>query len=73
MTMRNDVLPRSGRKPGAGSKAKLTECHSQFLIDYVDEHPAAVLSDIRRALCEAFPDLSISYPRYINNGYRNVS
>jgi hypothetical protein len=47
-------LPRSGRKTGAVSKAKLTECHSQFLIGYVDEHSAAVLSDIRRALCEAF-------------------
>ena len=53
-------LPISGRKPGDGRKAKLTECHSQFLIGYVDGHPAAVLSDIRRALCEAFPDLSIS-------------
>src|ERR1700730_11306927 len=53
-------LPVSGRKPGAGRKAKLTECHSQFLIGYVHEHPTAVFSDIRRALCEAFPDLSIS-------------
>jgi transposase len=53
-------LPLSGRKPGAGRKAKLTECHSQFLIDYVDEHPTAVLLDIRTALYEAFPELSIS-------------
>jgi transposase len=53
-------LPVSGRKPGAGRKAKLTACHSHFLIGYDDEHPAAVLSDITRALCEAFPDLSIS-------------
>jgi transposase len=53
-------LPVSGKKPGAGRKAKLIESHSQFLIGYVDEHPEAVLSDIRRALCEAFPDLSIS-------------
>ena len=53
-------LPVSGKKPGAGRKAKLTECHSQFLIGYVDEHPAAILSDMRRALCEAFADLSIS-------------
>jgi transposase len=52
-------LPVSGKKPGAGRKAKLTESHSQFLIGCVDEHPEAVLSDIRRALCEAFPDLSI--------------
>jgi transposase len=53
-------LPVSGRKPGAGRKAKLTECHSQFLMGYLDEHPAAILSDMRRALCEAFADLSIS-------------
>jgi len=53
-------LPVRGRKPGAGRKAKLTECHSQFLIGYVDEHPTAILSNIRRALYEAFPELSIS-------------
>src|ERR1700731_4176229 len=53
-------LPVSGRKPGAGLKAKLTDCHSQFLILYVDEHPTAVLSNIRTALYEAFPELSIS-------------
>ena len=53
-------LPISGRKPGAGRKPKLTEAHSQLLMCYVDEHPTAVLSDIRRALCEAFPELSIS-------------
>jgi transposase len=53
-------LPISGRKSGTGRKAKLTEPHSQFLIHYVDEHPEAVLSDIRRTLCEAFPELSIS-------------
>jgi hypothetical protein len=53
-------LPISGRKPGAGSKAKLTEAHSQFLKGYVDQHPTAVLSDIREALFESFPELSIS-------------
>ena len=53
-------LPISGRKSGTGRKAKLTDPHSQFLIHYVDEHPEAVLSDIRRTLCEAFPELSIS-------------
>jgi transposase len=52
-------LPVSSKKPGARRKAKLIESHSQFLIGYVDEHPEAVLSDIRRALCEAFLDLSI--------------
>jgi transposase len=53
-------LPVSGRKPGAGLMAKLTDCHSQFLIGYVDEHPAAILLDIRKALREAFPEISIS-------------
>jgi transposase len=52
-------LTLSGRKPGAGRKPKLTECHFQFLIDYVDES-TAVLLDIRTALYEAFPELSIS-------------
>jgi hypothetical protein len=41
-------------------KAKLTDSHSQFPMGYVDEHPEATLSDIRRAQCEAFSDLSIS-------------
>jgi hypothetical protein len=31
-------LPITGRKPGAGSKAKLTDNHSQFPIGYVNEH-----------------------------------
>ena len=45
---------------GPGRQAKLTEPHSRFLVDYVDEQPTAVLSDIRRNLCEAFRGLSIS-------------
>jgi hypothetical protein len=53
-------LPVKSRMPGAGCKAKLTECHSQFLIGYVDEHPTAVLLNIRRALYEAFLELPIS-------------
>ena len=36
-------LPISGRKPGAGRKAKLTECHSRFLIGYVDERPGSCI------------------------------
>ena len=50
----------SSRKLGAGRKPKLTEVHSQFLIGYVDEHPTAVLSDMRTVLYEAFPAVSIS-------------
>jgi transposase len=53
-------LPVTVRKLGAGRKARLTEAHSQFLIEYVDKYPAAILSDIRQNLCEAFPGLSIS-------------
>lgn len=53
-------MPTSGRKSEAGRKSKLTEAHSEFLIDYVDEHPTAVLSDIRTTLCERFSELSIS-------------
>ena len=53
-------LPVSGRKLGAGRKPKLTEVHSQFLIGYVDEHPTAILTDIRRNLCDAFTGLTIS-------------
>jgi transposase len=53
-------LPVTVRKLGAGRKARLTEAHSQFLIEYVNQYPAAVLSDIRQNLCEAFPGLSIS-------------
>jgi transposase len=53
-------LPVSGRKPGAGRKPKLTDDHSQFLISYADEHPTAILLDIRQALCAAFPEVSIS-------------
>jgi transposase len=54
------LLLVTGRKLRPWRKAKLTEEHSQFLICYVDEHPTAVLSDIRIALCEALPRLSIS-------------
>jgi transposase len=54
------LLLVTGRKLRPWRKAKLTEEHSQFLIYYIDEHPTAVLSDIRIALCEALPGLSIS-------------
>src|ERR1700731_4018236 len=52
-------LPVSVRKLGAGRKARLTEAHYQFFIEYVDRYPAAILSDIRQNLCEGFPGLSI--------------
>lgn len=61
---RNDdeerYLPVSLRKLGTGCKARLTEGRSQFLIQYVDNYPAAILSDVRQNLYEAFPGISIS-------------
>ena len=53
-------LPIRCSKPAAGRKGKLTEEHSRFLMEYIDEYPAAVLSDIKYYLCEAFPGLTIS-------------
>jgi hypothetical protein len=37
----------------------LTEEHYKLLVEYIDEHPAAVLSDIKHHLCKAFPGLTI--------------
>ena len=53
-------LPISCRKLGARGKPKLAEVHSQFLIGYVDENLTAILTDIRRNLCDAFTGLTIS-------------
>ena len=53
-------LPIRCSKPAARRKGKLTEEHSRFLVEYIDEYPAAVLSDIKHHLCEAFPGLTIS-------------
>ena len=65
-------LPISGRKPGTGRKPKLTDDHSQFLICYADEHPTAILLDIRRALCAAFPEVSISISALHRHLLKNV-
>jgi hypothetical protein len=43
-------LPGSHRKPRFENMGKLTEAHSQFLIEYVDMHPTTVLSDQGQAL-----------------------
>ena len=54
-------LPVGGSKKfSAGRTNKLAEEHSKFLVEYIDERPAAVLSKIRHHLCEAFPGLTIS-------------
>lgn len=36
-------LPGGHRNPRVENMGKLTEAHSQFLIEYVDLHPTAVL------------------------------
>jgi hypothetical protein len=33
-------LPIRRIKPAVGRKGKLTEEHSRFLVEYIDEHPA---------------------------------
>jgi hypothetical protein len=54
-------LPIRCSKPAAARRGKLTEEHSRFLVEYVDEYPAAVLSDIKRHLC-----VGVSWTNYIN-------
>jgi hypothetical protein len=54
-------LPVGGSKKfSADRTVKLAEEHSKFLVEYIDERSAAVLSKIRQHLYEAFPGLTIS-------------
>src|ERR1700692_1451367 len=53
-------LPFNVRKTAVGRKPKLTEVHSQYLLGFIDEYPTAVLDDIRQALYQRFPGLTIS-------------
>ena len=53
-------LPGIYRKPRVGRMGKLTEAHSQFLINYIDKNPAYVLVDIKEKFCATFQGLSIS-------------
>jgi hypothetical protein len=48
------------KKFSAGGTNKLAEEHAKFLVEYIDEHPATVLSKIRHHLSRAFPGLTIS-------------
>lgn len=43
-----------------GWKPILKEEHSEFLIDYIEEHPLAVVDETMEALCSRFEDLKIS-------------
>jgi hypothetical protein len=58
MTKRNACLLECS-KSTAERIGKLTEEHYKLLVEYIDEHPAAVLSDIKHHLCKAFPGLTI--------------
>jgi transposase len=53
--------PVAGNKKfSAGPTNKLAEQHSNFLVEYIDERPAAVLSKIKHHVYQAFPGLTIS-------------
>lgn len=56
----NELPVRSQTAKRRGPKNKLTEEHSQFLIDYIDENPLAVLEETMDALCARFEGLKIS-------------
>ena len=47
-------LPFNVKKTACGRQPKFAE------IGFIDEHPTAVLDDIRQALCRQFPGLTIS-------------
>lgn len=47
-------LPTSCRKPWAGRTGELTDGYSKFFEEYIDEHPADVLSDIGYHGCGRF-------------------
>ena len=59
-------LPVRGRKPGAGRKAKLTECHSQFLIGYVDEHRQLYYQILEELSMKRSRNYRYQYLRYID-------
>jgi transposase len=61
-------LPVGGsQKFSADRTNKVAEEHSKFLVKYIDERPAAVLSKIRHHLCEEFLGLTISIFGAIDN------
>ncbi|CAO3599421.1 unnamed protein product [Absidia cylindrospora] len=54
-------LPGIEKKNATGSGApKLGDEHSDFLVKYFDEHPAATLKVAKDALCEQFEGLTIT-------------
>ena len=53
-------LPVRYSKPTVGRTGKLTAEHSKFLVENIEEHPAAILSDIKHHFCKAFLELTIS-------------
>ncbi|CEP19292.1 hypothetical protein [Parasitella parasitica] len=53
-------LPGSYPKPHGRPRAKLTEEHSKFLVDYVEKNTTAILDELKLKLCEKFEGLKIS-------------
>lgn len=60
MTTKKDDYLSALRRLEQERKAKLTDIHSQFLVEFIDKHPISILSDIRQSLCDVFPGFSIS-------------
>jgi transposase len=53
-------LPGSYSKPRGRPRAKLTEEHSKFLVDYIEKNTTAILDELKLKLCEKFEGLKIS-------------
>jgi transposase len=53
-------LPESYSKPRGRPRAKLTEEHSKFLVDYIEKNTTAILDELKLKLCEKFEGLKIS-------------
>ncbi|EIE87919.1 hypothetical protein RO3G_12630 [Rhizopus delemar RA 99-880] len=51
------------------NNVKLTEHHSQFIDDYVEEHPTCIVKNVTDSFCAVFDDLSITE----SNVYRHIT
>ena len=59
-------LPVCHKKPRIGAKGKLTEAHTQFLIDYVDKHPTSILRTSDRNCARHSQECVYQCQRYID-------
>jgi hypothetical protein len=65
-------LPGIHRKPRVGSRGKLTEAHSQFLIEYIDKNPTSVLVDIKENSARHFRVCLFQCQRCISTWFINA-